>query len=160
MKRIIAAVAVVVVGGVGLFLAVWARPAHIPPQHTLILHAYFADAQGVVPGADVRIAGVRVGSVTSVKVDPEHRQAPAAVEMTLTTPYDLRLPSDATASITTAGILGAPYIYLEFEHATGPPILSGAVLRTHEPRLLPADLKRKLDCMADAASSAIHAALR
>jgi ABC-type transporter Mla subunit MlaD len=159
MKRVIVVSSVVVIGAVGLFVALWARSAHTPPQHTLALRAYFADAQGLRPG-DVRIAGVRVGAVTSVKVEPEHKQAPAAVEMNLASDFYLRLPSDAAAAIATAGILGEPYVYIEIEHTTGPPIISGAVLRSDEPHFLPVDLKRKLDCMAEAASSAIHATLK
>jgi phospholipid/cholesterol/gamma-HCH transport system substrate-binding protein len=54
------------------------------------------------------IAGVRVGEVSSLSLDKDFR---ALVEMNLEP--DLKLPSDTSASIVTAGVLGDRYISLQ-----------------------------------------------
>jgi ABC-type transporter Mla subunit MlaD len=74
-------IAVVVVAAVGLVIAL-ARPA----KSHLDVKCYFQDAQGLRVGAKVRLAGVEVGSVTSVSVRPELRDSPAEVTMFLQTP--------------------------------------------------------------------------
>ncbi len=42
-----------------------------PMRQTIGVKAYFTDAMGLRPSARVRLAGVDVGSVTSVRVRPE-----------------------------------------------------------------------------------------
>ena len=59
--------------------------------------------------APVTLAGVRIGRVTSVDVDPESFQA--EVEVGIDQRFD-KLPTDTSASIQTAGILGEQYIAL------------------------------------------------
>ena len=60
--------------------------------------------------APVTLAGVRIGRVTSVGVDPESFQA--EVEVGIDQRFD-KLPTDTSASIQTAGILGEQYIALQ-----------------------------------------------
>ena len=50
--------------------------------------------------------------------------------MVLTPSYELRIPNDATASLATAGVLGETYVEIDVGHASGPPIVSNAVLKT------------------------------
>jgi phospholipid/cholesterol/gamma-HCH transport system substrate-binding protein len=70
--------------------------------------AYFPNAAGVNVGTDVRIAGLKVGSVTAQKLDPENFQ----VEATLAIDPTVKLPSDSSAAITSEGLLGSTYIAL------------------------------------------------
>jgi ABC-type transporter Mla subunit MlaD len=72
------------------------------------LKSCFDDVQGLKAGAVVRIAGVDVGTVLSVRANPQNKNCPAEVEMALATSYDLRLPKDAIAAIETAGIPPEP----------------------------------------------------
>ncbi|HXF07704.1 MAG TPA: outer membrane lipid asymmetry maintenance protein MlaD [Candidatus Acidoferrales bacterium] len=60
--------------------------------------------------APVTLAGVRIGRVTSVDVDPESFQA--EVEVEIDQRFD-KLPTDSSASIQTAGILGEQYIAIQ-----------------------------------------------
>ncbi|GMV68113.1 MAG: hypothetical protein AMXMBFR76_05520 [Pseudomonadota bacterium] len=60
--------------------------------------------------APVTLAGVRIGRVTAVDVDPETFQA--EVEISIDRRYD-KLPTDSSAAIQTAGILGEQYIALQ-----------------------------------------------
>jgi phospholipid/cholesterol/gamma-HCH transport system substrate-binding protein len=60
--------------------------------------------------APITLAGVRIGRVTAVDVNPETFQA--EVKLTIDRHYD-KLPADSSAAIQTAGILGEQYIALQ-----------------------------------------------
>ena len=72
------------------------------------LKAHFDHIDGLNPGADVRIAGVKVGSVVSAEVDPKTYLA----EVTLSLRNDLRLPKDSSAEITSESLLGGKFLSL------------------------------------------------
>lgn len=73
------------------------------------LHARFDRIDGLSVGADVRVAGVKVGSVVSAAVDPKTYQADVA----FTVRNALFLPRDSSAAITSDGLLGGKYISLD-----------------------------------------------
>ncbi len=52
----------------------------------------FNDAGGLRAGASVRIAGVEVGTVRSVRANPQNKNCPAEVEMALATTYENQNP--------------------------------------------------------------------
>lgn len=85
------------VGGVS-----WAGPGG------LTLNARFSQIAGLNPRAPVEIAGVRVGRVTAISLDENYL---AKVEMELD--GSLELPTDTSASIVTAGVLGDRYVQLQ-----------------------------------------------
>lgn len=70
------------------------------------LRARFASTSGLRAGAFVEIAGVRVGQVTAIDLDPAAYEA--IVHMRLQA--GLALPNDAIASIRTAGLIGEKYV--------------------------------------------------
>lgn len=70
--------------------------------------ALFPAANGVSVGTDVRIAGLKVGSVAAQRLDPQSYQA----EVTLALDEDVRVPSDSSAAITSEGLLGGTYVAL------------------------------------------------
>ncbi len=72
------------------------------------LHASFDNIGGIATGADVRIAGLKVGSVTGLAVDPKTYQAVA----TFTVQGDIKLPEDSSATIATGGLLGGNFVSL------------------------------------------------
>jgi phospholipid/cholesterol/gamma-HCH transport system substrate-binding protein len=74
----------------------------------LTIYAAFDQTGGLKPRAPVVISGVKVGQVTSIALDPSFR---ARVAMDLD--GRLKLPTDTTASIVTAGILGDRYVSLQ-----------------------------------------------
>lgn len=74
----------------------------------IALEARFDRIDGLSPGADVRIAGVKVGNVASQRIDP---QTFLAVLM-LRVDGSLRLPEDTSAEITSEGLLGGKYVAL------------------------------------------------
>lgn len=99
-------------------------------SHALSLNAYFEDARGLHAGAPVEIAGVTVGTVASVRIRPELRDHPAEAVLLLNTPYELKIPDDATVSVERAGLLGDAFAVIDISQAKGQPIRSGATLKT------------------------------
>jgi phospholipid/cholesterol/gamma-HCH transport system substrate-binding protein len=72
------------------------------------LSAKFGRVDGIGPGTDVRIAGVKVGSVTDVNVDPATLKA----EVKMNVRKDILLPVDSTAQVQSDSLLGGSYIYV------------------------------------------------
>lgn len=72
----------------------------------LVLTAAFDRVDGLNNGADVRIGGVRVGSVTEMRIDPRTFLA----EITLNVRSDLQLPRDSSAEIQSESLLGGRYV--------------------------------------------------
>jgi phospholipid/cholesterol/gamma-HCH transport system substrate-binding protein len=76
-------------------------------RETYRLSAHFNNASGLAVRAKVTVAGVVVGRVTSVALDPKDTRA--IVEMAIDKNVDY-LTADSIAAIQTAGILGEKYI--------------------------------------------------
>jgi phospholipid/cholesterol/gamma-HCH transport system substrate-binding protein len=74
------------------------------------ISARFDDVAGLNVRAPVRLAGVRIGRITSIEVDSRRFQA--VVKMHIDDPYR-NIPADTTAAILTEGLLGAKYIGLD-----------------------------------------------
>lgn len=74
------------------------------PAQTLT--AKFDRIDGLAPGADVRIAGVKVGSVTDQRIDPRTFLA----VLTLRIDGNLRIPRDSSAEIASEGLLGGRFV--------------------------------------------------
>ncbi len=72
------------------------------------LTARFQRIDGLGVGSDVRVAGVKVGSVTATTIDPKTFEA----VVTLTVAHDIKLPTDSGAVITSDGLLGGKYLAL------------------------------------------------
>jgi len=73
------------------------------------LSARFGQVGALQPGADVTVAGVKVGTVTSLKLDPKTFLAEAQLNLDQT----VKLPSDSTAKITSDSLLGGQHIAIE-----------------------------------------------
>lgn len=71
--------------------------------------ASFPDVAGVAVGTEVRLAGVRVGRVSEVSLNPDTYMADAR----LTIPDHIALPTDSAALIQTDGLLGGAYIQIQ-----------------------------------------------
>ncbi len=74
----------------------------------LTLSAKFDRIDGLAPGADVRIAGVKVGSIVDQRIDPQTFLA----VLTMRIDGSLRLPSDTSAEIASEGLLGGRFVAL------------------------------------------------
>jgi phospholipid/cholesterol/gamma-HCH transport system substrate-binding protein len=72
------------------------------------LHANFDHVDGLNPGADVRIAGVKVGSVLAMTIDPKTYLA----NVTMSVRDDIHLPKDTSAEVTSESLLGGKFLNL------------------------------------------------
>lgn len=70
------------------------------------LTAEFRSVEGISVGTDVRLAGIRVGSVTALDLDPASYQAKA----TFTVEAGLTIPEDSDVKIASEGLLGGSFI--------------------------------------------------
>lgn len=98
---------VLVAAGVFLFYAV-AQGGRTPQASGIALTARFDRVDGLNAGSDVKIGGVKVGSVTDLRIDPATFQA----QITIRIRSDLALPQDSSAEITSEGLLGGKYVSL------------------------------------------------
>ena len=139
---LLAVIAILVAGGVFFCwrAEIW--------NHRLTLKAYFQDVQGLQAGAPVRLAGVGVGKVTSVRALPERNNEPAEIVMHISTPYELNIPNDSTVSIEMAGALGEPFVEIEIAGTHGPPLSSGTILKSKSQA--PNDKKTFFEQLGDA----------
>ncbi len=74
-----------------------------------VIKAVFDNASGVNIGTDVRLSGIKVGSVIAQELDQETYQA--VISMSIQS--DVRLPQDTSAKITTDGLLSDKHIALD-----------------------------------------------
>lgn len=74
------------------------------------LKAHFSNIGGLKVKSPVTIAGVRIGRVSMIKFDHDRYQA--LVTLSIDGSYK-NIPSDASASILTSGLLGEQYIGIE-----------------------------------------------
>lgn len=73
------------------------------------LAAEFDNAEGINVGSDVRMAGVKIGTVVEQTLNPENYQAHIAMLID----NKVQLTEDATAKVTAEGLLGSKFISLE-----------------------------------------------
>jgi phospholipid/cholesterol/gamma-HCH transport system substrate-binding protein len=70
------------------------------------ISAKFGEAGSLAPGAAVSVAGVKVGTVSEVTLEPKTYLAIAKLSIDPT----VKLPADSTAKITSDGLLGGAHI--------------------------------------------------
>lgn len=70
------------------------------------LVAEFRKAEGLAKGSDVRVAGVKIGTVTGMTLDPQSYKA--VVSMTVR--GGIELPEDSSAKITATSLLGDNFV--------------------------------------------------
>ncbi len=75
------------------------------PSQMYSVEARFTNASGIIPGSQVAVAGVTIGSVTGMKLSGDFS---AIVEMRIRKEY--KIPTDSIASIRGHGLLGDKYI--------------------------------------------------
>lgn len=78
--------------------------AAAPSEYALT--ASFRSADGVDVGTDVRMAGVKVGRVTELQLDPETYRARAVI----TVRDDIEVPDDSALAISSEGLLGGNFV--------------------------------------------------
>jgi phospholipid/cholesterol/gamma-HCH transport system substrate-binding protein len=93
--------------------------------------ANFANVQGLRNGALVRLNGIDVGSVSSIKIVPD---TTGRVEVTMDLTEDIRrfIRTDSKASIETEGLVGNKVVVLEAGSSTAEVVSDGGYIQTVE----------------------------
>lgn len=108
--------------GTGLFIVLgFAALAYLATQTTSVanthqgasytVEAHFANIGQLKERAPVKIAGVRVGQVSSITLDP--KQEAAGVTLSIDQAYS-HIPDDSIATIFTSGLLGDQYVGIQY----------------------------------------------
>ena len=90
------------------------------------LRASFRSVEGVRVGTDVRLAGVKVGSVTSLALNPKTFFADATISMQ----SDVVLPDDSSILVSSEGLLGGNFVEVQPGGSTGNLAPGGEILDT------------------------------
>lgn len=105
IETVLGAVVLVIAG---MFLAFAYTTADIQAVTGYSISANFLKVGGLETGSDVRISGIRVGTVTGQSLDPASFEA--KVKMSIS--GNVKLPEDTEAAIVSDGLLGGKYINL------------------------------------------------
>ena len=98
---------VIAIAGAFIYMAFASSGVEAVAGNSLL--AEFDDASGVVPGTEVRLAGVKIGTVTDKALSPDGHNA----IVTLMVDESYPIPIDSKARILPDGLLGGTYISLE-----------------------------------------------
>jgi phospholipid/cholesterol/gamma-HCH transport system substrate-binding protein len=77
--------------------------------HGYGVQAKFGQVGSLAPGAEVSVAGVKVGTVSAITLNPKSFLAVVQMDLDPKTP----LPADSTAKITSDGLLGGMHVVIE-----------------------------------------------
>lgn len=103
--------------GFAIYAAQGAGMGRQPESYPLT--ASFRSVEGITVGSDVRLAGVKVGTITSLELNPETFFADASIQLR----NDVQLPTDSSILISSEGLLGGNFVE----------ILPGGALETLAP---------------------------
>ena len=90
------------------YLAIQVGTGSLISGDTYLIESRFTNAGGLHAGSSVMLAGVTVGRVEGVRIEPSDYSAIA----TLRVLSSLRLPTDSMASIKTTGLIGDKFVSL------------------------------------------------
>lgn len=96
---------------VAIFAYVWFKVLDLSISEGFILKARMKSAEGLAEGASVQIAGIKVGIVKDVRLDPESDKA--LIIMELKNAYRNMIPEDSRIGLKTKGLMGDKYVVIE-----------------------------------------------
>ncbi len=82
----------------------------------MTITGYFTSATGIYPGDDIRVSGVKVGTVSSIQ------PMPSQAKLTLEVDRDVPIPADAKAVIVSQNLVAARYVQLTPAYTRPDPI--------------------------------------
>ena len=118
----------VVLAIAGFFLAFAYNTSDLRKVQGYEIMARFNSVEGLSPGSDVRIGGVKVGSVSAQHLDPKDYRA--VVVMSILS--NIKIPVDSEASVTSDGLLGANYVRISPGHENASLEPGGEISKTHD----------------------------
>ncbi|MDD2839738.1 MAG: outer membrane lipid asymmetry maintenance protein MlaD [Rickettsiales bacterium] len=73
-----------------------------------VLNAYFSNIEGLNIGADVKISGVKIGSVLDIDLNQNY-----AANVKVKLPKDLHIPVDSIFKVSTSGLIGNKFVNIK-----------------------------------------------
>ena len=101
--------AVVLAAAVGFVIYAGAASGLGGTSGTYPLQASFRAVDGITVGSDVRLAGVKVGTITALALNPQTFYADATIAVR----NDIHLPDDSAILISSEGLLGGNYVEIQ-----------------------------------------------
>lgn len=98
----------VVLIGAGIFSVLVYQASDIKSADGYLLHAEFGTTGGLSIGDEVRLSGIKVGQIVGQSLDPVTYSARIDMRIDET----VQLPSDSSARITAASLLGGNFLEL------------------------------------------------
>ena len=108
VTEVIVGTLVLVVAAIFLLFAGQTTGFGSGPTDSYELNASFRSAEGISLGTDVRLAGVKVGTVTGMDLNPETFRA----DVTFSVASVIKLPDDSLISVASEGLLGGTFVEL------------------------------------------------
>ncbi len=99
--------AVVLVIGLGILVFAYTS-SKSTPSIGYDLEAKFDRVDGLLAGSDVRLSGLRVGSIKKMRIDPKTYMA----DVTISVEPKFKLPVDTVAEVASESLLGGKYLAL------------------------------------------------
>ncbi len=103
----------VVLALAGLFLAFAYSSADLNKVQGYTVTANFPMVDGIKDGTDVKINGVKIGSVQGLKLNTDSGDSQFLVTVSMTIEHLVRLPTDTIALVSSESLLGGKYMSLE-----------------------------------------------
>jgi phospholipid/cholesterol/gamma-HCH transport system substrate-binding protein len=100
--------AIVLLAALG-FVTYAFNESYVSPVEGYELRAEFNRVDGLVPGSDVRMSGIKIGTILSSKLDTETYLAVVRINIR----ESVRIPTDSSARIQADGLLGDFYLSIE-----------------------------------------------
>ena len=97
---------IVLLAAIGFILYVANATNSVGGNSGLTLKASFRSADGITAGTDVRMAGVKIGTVTDMRLDPESFRA----EVIFSLRENLEIPDDSGVAVSQDGLLGGSFV--------------------------------------------------
>lgn len=97
---------IVLLAAIGFILYVANATNSVGGNSGLTLKASFRSADGITAGTDVRMAGVKIGTVTDMRLDPESFRA----EVIFSLRENLKIPDDSGVAVSQDGLLGGSFV--------------------------------------------------
>jgi phospholipid/cholesterol/gamma-HCH transport system substrate-binding protein len=101
--------AAVIAVAAGFFFYAYQASGAGAARDGMTLEAEFDNIEGINVGSDVRLAGIKIGTVIAQKINPENYQA----VVTMALDHSVALSDDSAAKITAEGLLGSKFVAID-----------------------------------------------